>query len=118
MAGYLVFEIWYPVDLRSGTALIILQRISHSKCCLDGSTVQPELSKEVELAPNVKLQCVTKFFCMGDTLGTGSGVEEAPKAIKHISIAWVIISIYIYIYIYTASYKHCKPWVYDNSRCN
>ena len=36
---------------------------------------QSVLLKEVVIEPNVKLVCVPKFCCLGDTLGVGGGVE-------------------------------------------
>ena len=38
------------------------------------------ISNEVEIEPNVKLECVTKFCYLGDTLGAGVGVDEAARA--------------------------------------
>ena len=34
---------------------------------------QSVLLKEVVIEPNVKLECVTKFCYLGDTLGVGGG---------------------------------------------
>ena len=49
---------------------------------------QSILLKEVVIEPNVKLECVPKFCCMGDTLGVG-GVEEAAGA--RVRCAWAKI---------------------------
>ena len=38
------------------------------------------------IEPNLKLECVTKFCYLGDTLGARGGVEEAARAI--VSCAW------------------------------
>ena len=47
---------------------------------------QSVLLKEVEIEPNVKLECVPKFCYLGDTLGAGGGVEEAARA--RVRCAW------------------------------
>ena len=39
----------------------------HCKRCLEGSPDQSVLSKEVEIEPNVKLECVSKFCNLEDT---------------------------------------------------
>ena len=39
--------------------------------CLDGDSAQVVLSSEVELEPGVKVECVSKFCYLGDTLGSG-----------------------------------------------
>ena len=46
---------------------------------------QSVLLKEVVIEPNVKLECVTKFCYLGDTLGAG-GVDEAARA--RVRCAW------------------------------
>ena len=38
------------------------------------------------IKPNVKLECVPKFCHLGDTLGSGGGVEEAARA--RVRCAW------------------------------
>ena len=38
------------------------------------------LQREVEVEPNVKLECVPKFCYLGDTLGAGGGTEETARA--------------------------------------
>ena len=45
--------------------------------CLDGDSAQVVLLSEVELEPGVKVECVSKFCYLGDTLGSGGGVVEA-----------------------------------------
>ena len=52
--------------------------------CLDGDSVV-SLS-EVELEPGVKVECVSKFCYLGDTLGSGGGVVAAARAI--VRCAW------------------------------
>ena len=39
--------------------------------CLDGDSAQVLLSSEVELEPGVKVECVSKFCYLGDTVGSG-----------------------------------------------
>ena len=41
--------------------------------CLDGNSAQVVLSSEVELEPGVKVEFVSKFCYLGDTLGSGGG---------------------------------------------
>ena len=48
--------------------------------CLDGDSAQVLLSSEVELEPGVKVECVSKFCYLGDTVGSGGGVVEAARA--------------------------------------
>ena len=50
--------------------------------CLEGENglFQSVLLKEVVIEPNVKLECVTKFCYLGETLGAGGGAEEAARA--------------------------------------
>ena len=43
-------------------------------------TAQVVLSSEFELEPGVKVECVSKFCYLGDTLGSGGGVVEAARA--------------------------------------
>ena len=59
-----------------------------SRCrrCLDGDSAQVVLSSEVELEPGVKVECVSKFCYLGDTLGSGGGVVEAARA--RVRCAW------------------------------
>ena len=42
---------------------------------------QSVLLKEVEIEPNVKLECVPKFCYLVDTLGARGGVEEGARAV-------------------------------------
>ena len=45
-----------------------------------GSSDQSVLLREVEIEPNVKLECVSRFCYLGDMLGAGGGGEEAARA--------------------------------------
>ena len=56
--------------------------------CLDVwmVTAQVVLSSEVELEPGVKVECVSKFCYLGDTLGSGGGVVEVARA--RVRCAW------------------------------
>ena len=54
--------------------------------CLDGDSAQVLLSSEVELEPGVKVECVSKFCYLGDTVGSGGGVVEAARA--RVRCAW------------------------------
>ena len=54
--------------------------------CLDGDSAQVVLTSEVELEPGVKVECVSKFCYLGDTLGSGGGVVEAARA--RVRCAW------------------------------
>ena len=47
---------------------------------------QSVLLKEVVIEPNLKLECVTKFCYLGETLGVGGGAEEAARA--RVRYAW------------------------------
>ena len=58
----------------------------HCKSCVAGSPVQVEMLGEVEIEPGVKVESVTKFCYLGDTLGAGGGVEEAARA--RVRSAW------------------------------
>ena len=42
--------------------------------------------REVEIEPNVKLECVPKFCYLGDTLGAGGRADEAARA--RVRCAW------------------------------
>ena len=42
--------------------------------------------KEVVIEPNVKLECVTKFCYLGDTLEAGGGADEEARA--RVRCAW------------------------------
>ena len=53
--------------------------------CLDGDSA-PGVLSEVELEPGVKVECVSKFCYLGDTLGSGGGVVEAARA--RVRCAW------------------------------
>ena len=59
---------------------------SNCRRCLDGDSVQAVELREVEIEPGVKVECVPKFCYMGDTLGSGGGVEEAARA--RVRCAW------------------------------
>ena len=41
---------------------------------------------EVEIEPNMKLECVPKFCYTGNTLGAGGGADEAARA--RLRCAW------------------------------
>ena len=60
----------------------------HCRRCLEGKNglFQSVLLKEVVIEPNVKLECVTKFCYLGDTLGAAGGAEEAARA--RVRCAW------------------------------
>ena len=45
------------------------------RICLEESPVESLLQREVEIEPNVKLECVPKFCHLGDTLGAGGGTK-------------------------------------------
>ena len=49
--------------------------------CLGGDSAPVVLLSEVEveLEPGVKVECVSKFCYLGDTLGSGGGVVEAAR---------------------------------------
>jgi len=44
---------------------------------LEESPVGTVLKREVEIKPNVRLECVPKFSYLGDTFGAGGGADEA-----------------------------------------
>ena len=44
------------------------------------------MSSEIELEPGVKVECMSKFCYLGDTLGSGGGVVEAARA--RVRCAW------------------------------
>ena len=48
--------------------------------CFEESPVGTVLQREVEIEPNVKLECVPKFCYLGDTLGADGGADEAARA--------------------------------------
>ena len=62
--------------------------VADFKCkrCLDGDSDPVGLLSEVELEPGVKVECVSKFCYLGDTLGSGGGVVEAARA--RVRCAW------------------------------
>ena len=62
--------------------------VADFKCkrCLDGDSDPVGLLTEVELEPGVKVECVSKFCYLGDTLGSGGGVVEAARA--RVRCAW------------------------------
>ena len=53
---------------------------------MDGDFAPVVLLSEVELEPGVKVECVSKFCYLGDTLGSGGGVVEAARA--RVRSAW------------------------------
>ena len=54
--------------------------------CLEKGLVATVLQREVEIKPNVKLECEPKFCYLGDTLGAGGGADEAARA--RVRCAW------------------------------
>ena len=52
----------------------------HCRRYLDGDSAPVVLLSEVELEPAVKVECVSKFCYLGNTLGSGGGVVEAARA--------------------------------------
>ena len=60
----------------------------HCRRCLEGENglFQSVSLEEVVIEPNVKLECVTKFYYLGDTLGVGGGAEKATRA--RVRCAW------------------------------
>ena len=69
----------YTTELKS--TMIMKQR------CLDCDSAPVVLLSEVELEPGVKVECVSKFCYLGDTLGSGGGVVEAARA-SRVRCAW------------------------------
>ena len=53
---------------------------------MEESSVGTVLQREVEIEPNVKLECVSKFCYLSDTLGAGGGVKGAARA--RVQSAW------------------------------
>ena len=62
--------------------------VADFKCkrCLDGDSDPVGLLNGVELEPGVKVECVSKFCYLGDTLGSGGGVVEVARA--RVRCAW------------------------------
>ena len=60
----------------------------HCRSYLEGEHghFQSVMLKKVAIEPNVKLECVSKFCYLGDTIGAGGGVEEAARA--RVRCAW------------------------------
>ena len=58
----------------------------HCRRCLDDDSARVVLLGEVELDPGVKVECVSKFCYLGDTLGSGGGVVEVARA--RVRCAW------------------------------
>ena len=60
----------------------------HCRRCLEDENdlFQSVLLKKVVIEPNVKWECIPKFYYLGDTLDTGDGVEEAARA--RVRCAW------------------------------
>ena len=46
---------------------------------MEEGPVKTVSQREIEIEPNVKLECLPKFY-LGDTLGAGGGVDEAARA--------------------------------------
>ena len=53
--------------------------------CVEG-TGHGEVKKEMEIEYVGKLECVDKFFYLGDMIGSGGGAEEASRA--RVRCAW------------------------------
>ena len=47
---------------------------------MDEGLVGIVLQREVEIEPNMKLECVPKFYYVGVTLGAGGGTDETARA--------------------------------------
>ena len=47
---------------------------------MEEGPVETVLQREVEIEPNVRLECEPKFYYVGDKLGAGGGVDEAARA--------------------------------------
>jgi hypothetical protein len=65
-----------------------LDKLDGFRCrrCVMGIPVQVQSTREIEIEPGVKLECVDKFCYLGDMLGAGGGVEEASRA--RVRSAW------------------------------
>ena len=48
--------------------------------CSGGGCYRRVLMKEVEIHPDVKFECLTKFYCSCDMLAADVGAEEASMA--------------------------------------
>ena len=53
---------------------------------MDGDSASVVLLSEVELEQGVKVECLSKFCYLGDTLGSGGDVVEAARA--RVRCAW------------------------------
>ena len=53
---------------------------------MDSDSAPVVLLSEVELEPGVKVECVSKFCYLGDTLGSGGGVVEVART--RVRCAW------------------------------
>jgi hypothetical protein len=56
----------------------------------DGDIVQSCAMKEIALGNADKLECVDRFFYLGDMIGAGGGVEDASRA--RVCCAWAKFS--------------------------
>ena len=54
----------------------------------EGGPVGTVMQREVEIEPNVKLECVPKFCYLSDTLGAGGGANEAVRGRARVRCAW------------------------------
>ena len=52
---------------------------------MDGDSAQVVLASEDELEPGVKVECVSKFCYLGDTLGSGGVVVFIFNMVRHLN---------------------------------
>ena len=71
-----------PVHKKCSAILRKLKNDIYFPCkkSLEESPDESSLLNEGKIEPNVKLECVSKLFYLGDMLGAGGGVEEAASA--------------------------------------
>ena len=82
----------------------------HCRRYLEGNHVQSVLLKEVVIEPNVKLECVSKFCYLGDTLGGGGGAEEVARA--RVRCAWAKLKELSPILTYRGASYRIKEEIY------
>ena len=89
----IAFMIFFHFCLDAQVA--VSERMNYASCFVlhmwvmmegENGLFQSVLLKEVVIEPNAKLECVPKFCYLGDTLGTGGGVEEVARA--RVRCAW------------------------------
>ena len=71
---------------------------------MEGDSAQVVLLSEVGLEPGVKVECVSKFCYLGDTLGSGGGVVEVARAIVKCSWAY-FKELLPFLTVHGASYR-------------